>query len=71
MTSTEIIPLWVVAIWCPITAPPALYHYKTKAEAKRHVEKEERKFAPTGMSYQIQYGPVFNLTNVQPIHEED
>ena len=51
-------PLWVVAIWCPRTSPPAIWCHDDEETAKKHAKDQERKFAATKMGYRIRWGPV-------------
>jgi hypothetical protein len=55
--------LWIVAIWCPVSAPPAIYTHESEESAKRQAEIEDQKFGPTKMSYRVEWGPVTFSTN--------
>ena len=59
--------LWIVAIWCPISAQPSIYTHKSEESARRQAEIEEQKFHPTGMSYRVQWGPVTFPENAKPM----
>jgi hypothetical protein len=66
--------LWVVAIWCPITSPPAIYCHDSEESAEKSAQEHADNFTVAGLEHRIQWGPVtapVTSTATPPLHVYD
>jgi hypothetical protein len=52
-------PLWVVAVYCPLTSPPSIHCFDTESQAQRYADEMDERLERSGNSkHRVLWGPV-------------